>query len=98
MSMADWSKLPPKLAYLASPAENYGGYQFDDRIYEFLRQMSDSQRIELSALNDRMAQDERIINGWLDEYPMTEHAEARLVYFLGHLLAIAYDNGFFSTR
>jgi hypothetical protein len=29
---------------------------------------------------------------------MTEHIEARLVYFLQHLLALGYDSGYFGTE
>ena len=90
----DWSKLPPSLQYLAGPAEVYGRLQFEDRIYEFLQeQMSADQRAELQELSHRYRRDDKAINRWLDEFPMTKHAEARLVYFTGCLLGTGADLG-----
>ncbi len=88
----DWSKLPSSLRYLAAPAETYGRLQFDDPIDEFLQErMTDEQLAELRVLNRRIDEDEKAICRWLDEFRMTEHPEARLVYFTGHLLGRAAD-------
>ncbi len=90
----DWSKLPPPLKYLARPAEVYGGLQFDDPIYEFLRErMTAEEQAELRSLSQRYGQDCGAINRWLDEFSMTVHPEARLVYFTGHLLSVGADLG-----
>jgi hypothetical protein len=90
----NWNKLPLALRYLAGPAEVYGGYQFDDPIYEFLqKRMTREEQAELRELSRRMGQDWETIDRWLDEYPMTVHAEARLVYFTGHLVGTAADLG-----
>jgi hypothetical protein len=90
----DWSKLPPPLRYLSGPAEVYGGLQYDDPIYEFLqKRMTADEQAELRALSQRYGQDWEAINRWLDEFPITEHPEARLVYFTGHLLATGADLG-----
>lgn len=90
----DWGKLPADLRYLAGPAEVYGALQFDDPIFDFLRnRMTSEERAELTALSERYGRDWEAINRWLDEYPMTEHAEARLVYFTGHLLGTGADLG-----
>lgn len=88
----NWSKLPQSLRYLAGWAEVYGVYQFEGKILDFLQsQMTADERIELQGICDKYQQDEEAINRWLDEYPMTEHPEAGLVYFTGHLLAIGKD-------
>jgi len=90
----DWNKLPGPLRYLAGPAERYGRLQFDDPIYEFLReQMTPEERAELRSLNRRYKRDWDAINRWLDEYPMTKHPEARLVYFTGCLLGTGVELG-----
>lgn len=90
----DWSKLPPELAYLAGPAEKYGAFQFDDPIVEFLQErMTGSERAELSALSPRSRDDFEAINRWLDEFPMTKHREAALVYFTGHLMGWGEELG-----
>jgi hypothetical protein len=90
----DWEKLPDPLRYLAVPAERYGRLQFDDPIYEFLQErMTPVEQSELRALNRRYKQDWDAINHWLDEYRMTEHPEARLVYFTGCLLGTGAELG-----
>ena len=90
----DWSKLPSSLRYLAGPAEVYGSLQFDDRIYEFLQErMTADEQAELRALSQRYGQDSEAIDRWLDEFRMTKHPEARLVYFTGCLLGTGADLG-----
>lgn len=91
----NWTKLPTHLHYLAGPAEKYGRYQFEDRIFDYLmNDMTEQDRVELRAIAERMLPDEPAINAWLDKYNMTVHDEAGLVYFLGHLIALANDGGF----
>ena len=90
----DWSKLPAPLSYLAGPAEVYGTYQFDNRIFDFLEShMTADERTELQALSKRYGEDWEAINRWLDQYRMTKHPEAALVYFTGHLLALGGNAG-----
>jgi hypothetical protein len=91
----DWTKLPTNLSYLAGPAEKYGRYQFEDKIFRFLDRMSQAEKAELTQLLQQTIKDDREINKWLDQYPMTTHPEARLVYFLEHLLALGNDAGSF---
>jgi hypothetical protein len=90
----DWNKLPESLRYLAGWAEVYGAYQFEGKILDFLQsRMTADERTELQGLSERYGQDDDAINRWLDEYAMTEHPEAGLVYFTGHLLALGKDAG-----
>ncbi|OWK38521.1 hypothetical protein [Fimbriiglobus ruber] len=90
----DWSKLPPPLRYLAGPAEVYGELQFESRIYEFLeKRMTEDERSELRELSRRYDRDGEAINRWLDAFSITDHPEARLVYFTGHLLGTGADLG-----
>lgn len=90
----DWSKLPSSLRYLAGPAEVYGELQFEGRILDFLRErMTSDEQAELRALSHRYEKDAEAINRWLDEFPMTEHREAALVYFTGCLLGTGADLG-----
>lgn len=93
--LLDWNKLPPNLRYLAAPAEKYGRFQFEDKIFDFLRRMTNSERIELTALIRQNRTDGHEIDSWLDEHRITIHPEAALVYFLEHLLALGNDAGFF---
>jgi hypothetical protein len=94
----DWTKLPPDLAYLAGPAEKYGHYQIEDKIFDFLRTMSEDDKRELTALLAPRTEGEAAqLEEWLDKYRITKHPEARLVYFLGYLLALANEGGFLST-
>lgn len=89
----DWSKLSPKLAWVAAPAERYGHYQFDERILDFLQHASPAQLVELRAVQQRWVANNPDIDAWLDEYNMTKHAEARLVYFTQLLLGMADESG-----
>lgn len=90
----DWTKLPPKLRYLSGSAEVYGAYQFDDRIFEFLDRMTDEERTELIALDERMGHDWDAIDAWLNKFSMVEHKEAALVYFTSYLLGMAENGGY----
>ncbi|MBN9520958.1 hypothetical protein J0H58_20955 [bacterium] len=95
--MLDWSKLPPALAWVAAPAERYGRYQFDERIFDFLRHASPTDLADLRAAQRLWMADAPAINAWLDEYRITEHAEARLVYFTQVLLGYADEGGLFAA-
>lgn len=90
----DWNKLPESLRYLAGWAEVYGEYQFEGAILDFLQsRMTADERTELQELSRQYERDEEAINRWLDEYEITEHPEAALVYFTGGLLALGKDAG-----
>lgn len=86
----NWSKLPTELRWLAEPAERL---QFDDPIYDFLRQLDPSGRDELRELGRRWGEAWPAIDAWLKQYSMTVHPEASLVYFTGHLLGTGADAG-----
>src|SRR5688500_14625581 len=87
----EWTKLPIKLRYLAAAAEEFGIYQFEDKIFRFLNGADARTKKELRLLVERIIPDEPAINTWLDEYNITQHREAQLVYFLMHLLALGND-------
>ena len=91
MESLDWVKLPPELSWLATPAERYGHYQFDDRIYDFLRGVDPAERGELRELSRRWGEAWPVIDAWLIAHPIRKHPEARLVYFTGHLLGTGAD-------
>lgn len=94
----DWSKLPISLRYLAAPAEKYGCHQFDNRIFDYLeRKMTEQEREELTELGRNMVRDWDMINSWLDKHDITEHREAALIYFTGHLIGLGNDIGLFDT-
>jgi hypothetical protein len=93
----DWTKLPENLRYLAGPAEKFGRFQFDNRIVHFFDHvMTLADKDELVRLGVKMADDFPRIEAWLDEYNMTKHREAALVYFTMHLLALGNDLGVFA--
>jgi hypothetical protein len=89
----DWSKLLRMLAWVAAPAERYGHYQFDERILDFLRHATSADLAELRAVQRQWLSDSRAINAWLDKFDLTDHAEARLVYFTQGLLDMADGAG-----
>lgn len=89
----EWQKLPEDLRYLTSPAERYSVIQFDDDIDEFADSMDERARAELQAIAPIVDRDEKKIDAFLDEYRMTEHREANLVYFLTYLIATLREMG-----
>lgn len=78
----DWSKLPPELQYLAGPAEKYGKYQFMEDVWNFFDRMTPAEYEELLEVERRGKEDWKKIDEFLDRYPMTEHKECALIYFL----------------
>jgi hypothetical protein len=89
----DWSKLPPELGWLVTPAEKYGRLQFDDAIYAYLRELRPAERSELQEIGRQWGEAWPAIDAWLTAYRMTTHPEARLVYFTGVLLGTGADAG-----
>jgi hypothetical protein len=89
----DWSKLPPELGWLAVSAERYGRLQFDDPIYDFLRGLNSTERDQLRELGQRWGEAFPEIDAWLDQYTITVHPEASLVYFTLYLLGTGADAG-----
>jgi hypothetical protein len=82
------------LQYFAAPAAKYGGYQFEDRILDFLRnKMTPSELKDLESLSALMEGDRSLIEKWLDQYNMRTNAEARLVYFTICLLGTGEEIG-----
>jgi hypothetical protein len=61
--------------------------------YDYLRRVGPDERVALRELGERWGKAWEDINRWLDAYPMTTHAEARLVYFTGVLLGTGADAG-----
>ncbi len=82
----DWSKLPAKLRYLAGPAERYGIVQFAADREQFLKTLTPAQETELSELKERILSDWEAKEQFLNEFPMTDHKESRLIYFMEFLI------------
>lgn len=96
----DWSKLPSRLQYVASPAARYGYYQTMDERLQLMFDMIDEQEdgevsarfIELSELAERLRSpdERRIVEAWFERFPVGRHSEAALV----HALLIMLDDYF----
>lgn len=84
----DWSKLPAQLAYLREPAERYGTMQFEEDRSRFRRNATPEQRAEFQSLAHRLRDsgDYKVVDDWLMSHPITESAEASLVYWLMALI------------
>src|SRR5262245_29361639 len=88
----DWNKLPEQLRYVVPAAIKYGALKWDERIFNFLQnEMTPPERLELIELGRKMAIDFAAFEKWLDDFPMTVHPEAALVYFTTYLLAMGRD-------
>jgi len=77
----DWSKLPPSIAFLAKPAEEYGRYQFPGEVDRFFRRITKEELKELKQLARVCRENKKVISDFL-ALPMTEHPESAYVYFL----------------
>jgi len=80
----DWSNLPAQLAYLRAPAERYGTMQFEEDRSRFRQNATLEQRAELQAIARRLRDSGhyKLVDDWLLSHPITESAEASLVYWL----------------
>ncbi|MCO6047840.1 hypothetical protein NG895_28375 [Aeoliella sp. ICT_H6.2] len=88
----NWDHLPEKLAFLKDPAIKYGKYQFDDERYDFVESMTAEQREELVAVRAALGKEEslyKLLDDWFDEYSITDHEEAALIYFMFGVLDAA---------
>ncbi len=56
-------------------------------------QLTQAEKLELQALSKKMERDSDVINKWLDEFNITKHREAALVYFTGVLIGLGVDTG-----
>jgi hypothetical protein len=83
--------LPDHLAYLIAPALKYGRYHFDDEIFQFLENATESEMDELAAVAERVLINGHYaeVNRFLDGHSMTEYPEAADLYFLFGVLDYA---------
>ncbi|QDS91593.1 hypothetical protein FF011L_03230 [Roseimaritima multifibrata] len=78
------SELPDELAYLTEPALEYGRFQFDDTIFDFLESATPQQMEELAAVAERVRINDHYpdVNRFLDKHPITDHEQTACLYFL----------------
>lgn len=96
----DWSKLPSRLQYLASPAARFGRYQTMDERTKLMFEMIDEQDngeispryLELAELAERLRspKERGDIDAWFERFPVGAHSEAALV----HALLVMLDDYF----
>jgi hypothetical protein len=55
--------------------------------------LTQAEKLELQALSKKMERDSDVINNWLDEFNITKHREAALVYFTEVLIGLGVDTG-----
>ena len=78
------ANLPADLEYLVDAALKYGAHQTDDQRYNFLKHASADDMEELASVAERyrLSEHHDLIGDFLDEYPITKHAESAKLYFL----------------
>jgi hypothetical protein len=76
--------LPDDLSYLAEPALEYGRFQFDEHIFDFLESATPKQMEELASVAERVRINDHYpaVNRFLDKHPITEHEQTACLYFL----------------
>ncbi|MEM7456345.1 MAG: hypothetical protein AAF456_18510 [Planctomycetota bacterium] len=85
------AELPEELSYLVEPALEYGRFQFEEQIFDFLDTATPQQMEELAAVARRVKSNDHYpeVNRFLDEYPITEHKQSACLYFLFGVLDFA---------
>ncbi|HEX8913099.1 MAG TPA: hypothetical protein VF796_12135 [Humisphaera sp.] len=95
---ADWSNLPPRLAYLAAPAEAYAAYDSEEARVRLMVDIVNTQADEGIDVDPRYAElqslarwtrrdeERRLIGAWLDEHPPERFPPAAWVVSLMVLL------------
>ena len=81
---SDWSKLPPRLAYLGEPADKYGVYQSEDSVERFLKHATFEDMQSLTMLRDRIldAEDSNLIFEWMADRQLTEPEVAKVAFLI----------------
>ncbi len=85
------NELPGELSYLVEPALEYGRFQFDEHIFNFLDTATPEQMEELASVAERVRLNDHYpaVNRFLDQYPITDHEQASCLYFLFGVLDYA---------
>ena len=85
------TELPDELSYLVKPALEYGRFQFDEHIFNFLDSATSEQMDELASVAERVRLNDHYpaVNRFLDRYPITDHEQASCLYFLFGVLDYA---------
>ena len=85
------SELPDELSYLVEPALEYGRFQFDEHIFNFLDSATPAQMEELASVAERVRLSDHYpaVNRFLDQYPVTHHEQTSCLYFLFGVLDFA---------
>ncbi|WP_442506022.1 hypothetical protein SH528x_004842 [Novipirellula sp. SH528] len=78
------TELPDELSYLTQPALEYGRFQFDDHIFDFLESATPRQLDELAAVAERVRINDHYpdVNRFLDKHPITDQEQSACLYFL----------------
>lgn len=77
-------ELPDELSYLVESALEYGRFQLDEHIFNFLDSATPKQMQELASIAERVRLNDHYpaVNRFLDQYPITDHEQAACLYFL----------------
>lgn len=80
----NWHNLPDELKYLIDVAEVYGIHHTEEDILTFLdnAHSRDLKLLKQTAQRIRLGDHMQMIQKWLMRFPLDEHEEASLVYFL----------------
>lgn len=78
------TELPAELSYLVEPALDFGRFQLDEHICNFLDSATPKQMEELASVAERVRLYDHYpaVNHFLDAHPITDHEQAARLYFL----------------
>jgi hypothetical protein len=85
------AKLPEELDYLIDPALKYGVHQTDDDHFDFLHRATPDEMEELASVAERyrLSEHHDQVADFFDAYPITDHAESAMLYWLFGLMGVA---------
>lgn len=84
----DWTKLPDGLHFLIDPAVRYRAMRFIEAIEAFMANVPQEELDGLRVLQQEIEKNQQMIDRFLDQYDMTVHKEAELVYFLTYFIGM----------
>ena len=90
----NWENVPEVMRFLIPFAEKYGSLQYDGVIWDFFTECSKEEKLAILKMEARIT--ESVVEAWekfSKSFPMIDHEESSLFYFLGYFLALGHTCG-----
>jgi len=88
----NWDNVPEVLKYMIPYAKKYGSLRYDDVIWSYLDNCSNEEKLDILKMERKWTDEMGVAwEKFMKDFPMLEHEESSLFYFLGHFLALGHD-------